>query len=52
MMDCVGLHILVVGQVKCHWVFLQTFVVVGNGAHEEAHRFGGITSPPLLARLF
>lgn len=45
-------YILVVGQVKGRWIFLQTLVIVGNGTHKEAHRFGGIAGAPFLAGLF
>lgn len=47
-----GVDILVVGQIKGSRMFLQPVIIVGNGTHEEAHRFGGIPRSPFLAGLF
>lgn len=46
------LDILVIGQIECLGMPLQAFVIRGNGAHKEAHRFGSITRAPFLASFF
>jgi hypothetical protein len=44
--------VLVVGQVKSSRVFLQPFIIVGNGFHKEAHRLGRVSGAPFLAGFF
>ena len=48
----VSVDVLVIGQVKSSRVFLQPFIIVGNGFHKKAHRLGRVSGAPFLAGFF